>query len=84
MVGSEQEGHNPTKKFLCLADEAFKEVLKDKIKQEIEKTSGAKIAALAHAIAQANLRKHGTIIQAKLACKDFETEIYSLLADLVK
>jgi hypothetical protein len=45
--GGDGECCNAPEKLLCLADEAWKEVLKDKIKQEIEKNSGAKLDALA-------------------------------------
>lgn len=78
----EQGSH--AQKLLNLADEAFKELLKEKIKQELEKTSGAKLAALGKALAEANLRRHGHEIQGKLACKEVEGQLQSLLVEIVK
>lgn len=78
--GKEQEC-NMHEKLLCLADEAWKEVLKEKIKQEIEKSSGAKLSQLAKVVAEANGRKWAFMIQGKKACDDFKTQVRNLLSE---
>lgn len=78
--GKEQEC-NMHEKLLCLADEAWKEVLKEKIKQEIEKSSGAKLSSLAKVVAEANGRKWAFMIQGKKACDDFKTQVRTLLSE---
>lgn len=72
---------NLHEKLLCLADEAWKEVLKEKIKEEIEKTSGAKLSALAKVVAEANGRKWQWMIQSKKACEEYKTQVRSLLSE---
>ncbi len=72
---------NMHEKLLCLADEAWKEVLKEKIKQEIEKTSGAKLSSLAKLVAEANGKKWAFMIQGKKACEDYKTQVRNLLSE---
>lgn len=79
-VGKEQEC-NLHEKLLCLADEAWKEVLKEKIKVEIEKSSGEKLTKLAKVVAEANGRKWQFMIQGKKACDDYKHQVRSLLAE---
>lgn len=75
---------NMHEKLLCLADEAWKEVLKEKIKQEIEKTSGAKLSALAKLVAETNGRKWAFMIQAKKGCEDYKTQVRTLLGSFAE
>ena len=81
--GGEQEC-NMHEKLLCLADEAWKEVLKEKIKQEIEKSSGAKLSALAKLVAETNGRKWAFMIQAKKGCEEYKTQVRSLLSSMAE
>lgn len=71
-------------KLLCLADEAWKEVLKDKIKAEIEKSSGAKLDALAKLVADANHRKWTYLIEGKQQCDQFKDQVKDVLLSLSK
>lgn len=75
---------NLHEKLLCLADEAWKEVLKDKIKQEIEKTQGAKLNSLAKLVAETNGRKWAYMIQGKKACEEYKTQVRSLLSSIAE
>ena len=56
-TGGKEQECNMHEKFLCLADEAWMELLKEKIKAEIEKSGGAKLNALAKLVAETNGRK---------------------------
>ncbi len=75
---------NLHEKLLCLADEAWKEVLKDKIKQEIEKSQGAKLNSLAKLVAETNGRKWAYMIQGKKACEEYKTQVRSLLSSIAE
>ena len=81
---SEGECCNAPEKLLCLADEAWKEVLKDKIKQEIEKNSGAKLDALAKLVANANQQKWAHLIEGKQKCDSFKDQVREALLSLSK
>lgn len=75
---------NLHEKLLCLADEAWKEVLKEKIKTEIEKSQGEKLNALAKLVAETNHRKWTYLIQGKKACDDYKNQVRSLVAGLAQ
>lgn len=82
--GGDSECCNAPEKLLCLADEAWKEVLKDKIKQEIEKNSGAKLDALAKLVANANQQKWAYMIEGKQKCESFKDQVKEALLSLTK
>jgi hypothetical protein len=71
-------------KLLCLADEAWREVLKEKIKAEIEKTSGAKLDALAKLAAETNHRRWSHLIQGKQKCDEFKQQIKEVMLSLTQ
>jgi hypothetical protein len=71
-------------KLLCLADEAWREVLKEKIKAEIEKTSGAKLGALAKLAAETNHRRWSHLIQGKQKCDEFKQQIKDLMLSITQ
>lgn len=73
---------NIPEKLLCLADEAWREVVKDKIKKEIEKSSGAKLDALAKLVAETNHRKWSHLIEAKKGCDDYKQGVKDILTSL--
>lgn len=84
-TGPAKDGEcNMHEKLLCLADESWKEVLKDKIKQEIEKSSGAKLSALAKLVAEANGRKWAFLIQGKKACEDYKSQVRNLMSTMAE
>lgn len=80
-TGGKEQECNLHEKLLCLADEAWKEVLKEKIKAEIEKTSGEKLSKLAKVVAEANGRKWQFMIQGKKACDEYKNQVRGLLAE---
>lgn len=82
--GGDSECCNMPEKLLCLADEAWKEVVKDKIKQEIEKTAGAKLDALAKLVAETNHKKWTHLIEGKQKCDQFKDQVKEALLSLSK
>lgn len=69
---SHEEGCHCSEKFLALADEAWKEVLKEKIKDKIRAKKGEHIEKLAEIIATANGDKWKNKISAKTKCNEFK------------
>ncbi len=82
--GGDSECCNMPEKLLCLADEAWKEVVKDKIKQEIEKTAGAKLDALAKLVAETNHKKWAHLIEGKQKCDHFKDQVKEAFLSLSK
>jgi hypothetical protein len=66
---------NMPEKLLCLADEAWKELLKEKIKAEIEKTSGQKLNNIAKLVSEANHRRWSHQIEGKQKCDEFKQQL---------
>jgi hypothetical protein len=71
-------------KLLCLADEAWKEVVKDKIKQEIERTAGAKLDALAKLVAETNHKRWAHLIEGKQKCNEFKEQVKEVMLSFSK
>ena len=69
-----KEGHCE-EKFLTLADEAWKEVLKEKIKAKIIAKKGEHLDKLADIIAKTNGEKWKNKIAAKMRCSEFKDEL---------
>lgn len=65
-------GCHCAEKFLAIADEAWKEVLKEKIKNKILTHKGEHMERLAEIIATANGEKWKHIISAKTKCNNFK------------
>ena len=61
-----------SEKFLMFADEAWKEVLKEKIKTIIEKEHGDHLEKLAEILAKANKEKWEYKITAKMKHKEYK------------
>lgn len=61
--------------FLQLADEAWEEVLKDKIKEYILKTKGDDMTKLAKIVAEGNHRRWKHRIEKKQSCHHFMEEL---------
>lgn len=62
-------------KFLHLADEAWVEVLKEKIKAKIISKKGEHLEKLADIIAKANCEKWKTKIASKHNCNEFKEDL---------
>jgi hypothetical protein len=71
-------------KLLLLADEAWKELLKDKIKQEIEKSAGQKLNGIAKLVAEANHQRWSFLIEGKQKCDEFTQQVKEALVSLTK
>lgn len=64
-----------SEKLLKIADEAWKEALKDKIKAEIEKRKGEHLQQLAEIVAKANGEKWQHKMAAKMKCEDYRETV---------
>lgn len=71
---SEGECHC-AEKFLAIADEAWKEVLKEKIKAKILMHKGEHMEKLAELVATANGEKWKHMISAKIKCNNFKDSL---------
>lgn len=69
-----EHGHSHAKKFLELADQAWMEVLKEKIKEHI-KANSKHIDELARLVAEANQERWKKKIEAKSCCCCFEDKL---------
>lgn len=74
-MSDSEGGCHCTEKLLMIADEAWKEVLKDKIKEKILAKKGEHMDNLAELIATANGQKWKHIISAKMKCDEFKDQI---------
>lgn len=68
-------GCNCAEKFLEIADEAWKEVLKERIKAKILTHKGEHIEKLAEMVAKANGEKWKNKIAAKTNCNEFKENL---------
>lgn len=73
-----EEGCLCEEKFLMLADEAWKEYLKDRIKAKIAEKKGQHIEELAEIVAKANGERWKHKIMAKMKCHEFKENIKKL------
>jgi len=71
----DDEGCNCAEKFLEIADAAWAEVLKEKIKEKIYTHKGEHMDKLAEMIAKANGEKWKTKISAKMQCNEFKENL---------
>lgn len=72
---------NCAEKFLMIADEAWKEVLKEKIKSKILTHKGEHIEKLAEIIAKANGEKWKHVISAKTKCNSFKETLKDFFSE---
>lgn len=67
-------------KLLTLADEAWMELLKEKIKAEIEKTNGKHMDKIAKLVSDANFVKWGNMINTKVQCNEYKESLKNLMS----
>ncbi len=67
-------------KLLALADDAWMELLKEKIKAEIEKTNGQHMDKIAKLVSDANFAKWGSMINAKVKCNEYKENLKALMS----
>lgn len=65
--------------LLALADDAWMELLKEKIKIEIEKSGGQHMDKIAKLVADANCAKWGNMIHAKVKCDEYKENLKALM-----
>ncbi len=66
-------------RLLGLADEAFDELLKDKLKERILAKKEATLDKLADLVAEANCAKWSHKIQAKKGCNDYKQGLMAIM-----
>lgn len=66
------------KKLVCLADEAWLEVVKDKLKEEIKKADGAHIDKLVQLVSSFNRERWKAKMSEKAATEEFEDKMRDL------
>lgn len=75
-----EESCDFTKVLLELADEAWMEVLKDKIKEKIISANGKQLDKLAATVSEANNARWKGKMAAKRACHEYKEKIQQALA----
>ena len=71
---------NMPEKLLKLADEAWFELLKEKIKGRIQQTCDEKMNKLAELVADTNQQRWIHMIQGKMKCEEYKESIKDLFA----
>lgn len=71
--------HKYADQLLALADEAWMEVLKEKIKDQIRSTSSAHLDALAKLVSETNHNRWKHKMEGKSNTEDFEANLQKLL-----
>jgi len=71
-------------KLLALADEAWFEVLKDKIKKDILSSSGDKMDKLAKLVSETNNAKWGHMMSGKMQCEEYKQNLQKLFSEASK
>lgn len=72
-------GCDMPEKSLVLADEAWMELLKEKIKVEIEKANGPHMDKIAKLVADANCAKWGNMIKTNARCNEYKEGLKALM-----
>jgi len=70
---------NMPEKLLCLADEAWYEVLKEKMKAEIIKSCGDNLDKIAKTVTEANGAKWAHMVNGKVKCEEYKRTIKELM-----
>lgn len=73
-----------TDELLHLADEAWMEVLKEKIKEEIRTNNGEHLTQLAKLVSTANNARWKDKLQGKKDYEDFEAQLKNIMCDSCK
>jgi len=68
----DEEQHSCEEKFLKLADDAWMEILKEKIKNEIEKNQGESLEKLAEIITKTHCEKWKHEVNIKSKCEEYK------------
>ncbi|MFC2049430.1 hypothetical protein ACFLR2_02000 [Chlamydiota bacterium] len=67
--------------FLEIADEAWTEVLKDKIKEHILATNNERMTELAKIVSESNNQRWKLKMEKKQACGDFKEKLFRLFSN---
>lgn len=68
-------------KLLALADEAWHELLKEKIKAEITKSCGDSMDRLAKLVTETNKAKWAHTIQGKVKCDEYKNKLKAFFSE---
>ena len=74
-TGQSTECCDMPSKLLGLADEAWHELVKEKIKANIEECCGEKLDELAKLVAEANAYKWKHVIEGKKKCDEYQSQV---------
>ena len=74
-TAKENEECNMPEKMICMADEAWCEVLKAKMKAEIEASCGEQLTQLAKLVTTTNGKRWQFKMQMKQGCEDFKKKL---------
>lgn len=77
--GASSECHKLSEMLLHLADEAWMEVLKDKIKEDILAKSGDHLTQLARTTSEYNHKRWKDKMEAKKGCEDFDAQLKEIM-----
>lgn len=69
-------------KLLALADEAWNELLKEKIKAEITKSCGDSMDKLAKLVAETNKAKWAHTIKGKVKCHEYKDKLKAIFSEV--
>jgi len=69
-------------RLLCLADEAWYEVLKEKMKDEIRKSCGENMDKLAKLVVGTNKAKWAHMVKGKIKCDEYKQNLKNIFASV--
>lgn len=72
---------NMHEEMLSLADEAWMELMKEKMKAEIDKVSGTHMEKVAKLVMEANFAKWSDLIKAKAKCNEYKDNLNKLMTE---
>jgi len=72
---------NMHEEMLALADEAWMELMKEKIKAEIDKVSGAHMEKVAKLVMEANFAKWSDLMKSKARCNEYKDNLNTLMTE---
>lgn len=81
MTGAPATGCQMTDRMLVMADEAWFELLKDKMKADLQKSCGDKLTKLAGFVTAANNERWSAMINGKAQCERFKSELAAMMIE---
>lgn len=72
---------NMHEEMLALADEAWMELMKEKMKAEIDRVSGAHMEKVAKLVTETNFAKWSDLIKGKAKCNEYKDNLKKLMTE---